>query len=397
MYLQVHQPYRVKRYRVFDIGEDPEYFNATGAHNLNNEWILKKVALKSYAPTLRVMLELLERHPEFTFALSFSGIVLEQLAAWDSDTLTLFKQVIATGRVEVLSETYYHSLAFFYSKKEFERQVLLHRHKIQDLFGVTPTVFRNTELSYNNDVGQWADAAGYRAVLAEGWHTILGDRSPNFVYHPKGATDIKLLLKNYKLSDDVAFRFGQKSWESWPLTADTYAHWISSINGNGETVNLFMDFETFGEHQWEDTGIFEFLRALPSAILAHPDNTFMTPSQTVATYDDRGEIDAPNILTWADTDRDLTAWVANDMQRSAIESVYALEEKVLATNDLALITSWRRLQTSDHFYYMCTKWSNDGDVHAYFSPYDSPYDAFIAYMNAIKDLTIRIEAVHNKI
>lgn len=396
IYLQVHQPYRVKRYRVFDIGEDKNYFNATGEHNLNNEWILKKVATKSYTPTLRVLIELLERHPEFTFALSFSGIVLEQLEAWAPETLALFKKAIATGRVEVLGETYYHSLAFFYSKKEFERQVALHTKKIKELFGITPTVFRNTELSYRNDVGTWAEGAGYTAVLAEGWHKVLGERSPNFVYHPKGTKNIKLLLKNYKLSDDVAFRFGQKSWESWPLTADTYAHWISSVNGNGETVNLFMDFETFGEHQWEDTGIFDFLRELPSKILKHRDNSFKTPSRTAVAFSDRGEVDSPEILTWADTDRDLTAWVANDMQRSAIEAVYALEDSVLATKDSEIITSWRKLQTSDHFYYMCTKWSNDGDVHAYFSPYDSPYDAFIAYMNVLKDVTLRIEAVHNK-
>jgi alpha-amylase len=286
------------------------------------------------------------------------------------------------------------NLSFFYSKDEFEKQVKMHKDLVKRLFNVTPKVFRNTELSYRNDLGEWAERSGYKGIIAEGWDPFLGWRSPNFVYRPKGTKKIALLLKNYKLSDDVAFRFSSKSWAEWPLTAEKFGQWFSSINGNGETVNLFMDYETFGEHQWEDTGIFEFLKKLPEEILKHKDNNFKTPSEVIESYDKRDEVDMPSIVTWADTDRDLTAWVGNDMQRAAIENIYALENKVMNTGDKKLIDDWRKLLTSDHFYYMCTKWFADGDVHAYFSPYESPYEAFITYMNAVNDLKIRI---HNSL
>jgi alpha-amylase len=233
--------------------------------------------------------------------------------------------------------------------------------------------------------------------MAEGWDPILGWRSPNYVYQPKGCSKIKLLLKNYKLSDDLAFRFGNRSWESWPLSAETYARWIHAHHGDGHTVNLFMDFETFGEHQWEDTGIFDFLRALPTALLSHGDTGFKTPTETINAYPSVGEIDVPHILTWADTDRDLTAWTGNDIQKDAIASIYRMESDVIETGDAHLIETWRKMQTSDHFYYMCTKWFSDGDVHAYFSPYESPYDAYIAFMNALSDLQLRVtEALRKK-
>jgi alpha-amylase len=239
-------------------------------------------------------------------------------------------------------------------------------------------------------LAKWCEDNGYLGIMAEGWDKYLGWRSPNYLYRPSGCKKIKVLLKNYKLSDDVAFRFGNKDWNNWPLNADTYANWIHSHHGNGETVNLFMDYESFGEHQWEDTGIFNFLRALPEMILRHPDTSFKTATETVQSYETVGEYDVPEVLTWADTDRDLTAWVGNDIQRDAIASVYRMEEDVMKTKKKDLIETWRKLQTSDHFYYMCTKWSNDGDVHAYFSPYQSPYDAYIAFMNALSDLQLRV-------
>jgi alpha-amylase len=380
----------VKRYRAFDIGEDKEYFNANDQTDLNNEKVLRKVAEKSYLPATAVLGELLETHPEFRFALSFSGTILDQFEAYLPDALHGFQELVHTGRVEILADTYYHSLAFFYSRPEFERQVALHRKKIQDLFGVTPRVFRNTELSYTNSLAKWCEDNGYLGIMAEGWDPILGWRSPNYLYQPKGCSKIKVLLKNYKLSDDVAFRFGNRGWESWPLDAPTYARWIHAHHGDGHTINLFMDFETFGEHQWEDTGIFHFLRDLPRALLKHPDTSFKTPTETVLSYPSVGEFDVPHILTWADTDRDLTAWVGNDIQRDAIAAIYSMEDEVLRANNENLIETWRRLQTSDHFYYMCTKWFNDGDVHAYFSPYESPYDAYIAFMNALSDLQLRV-------
>lgn len=390
----MHQPYRVKRYRVFDIGEDDNYFNDESGQDLDNRFIIEKVAHKSYRPTNKVLEELLHAHPEFRFNLSFSGTVLDQFAAYAPDVLESFQRLVATGRVEILADTYYHSLAFFYSLPEFEAQVQKHEEKIQSLFGVTPKVFRNTELSYRNDLAKWCEDNGYIGIMAEGWDKYLGWRSPNFLYRPAGCERIKVLLKNYKLSDDVAFRFSNQAWESWPLNAETYAEWINSYHGNGETVNLFMDYESFGEHQWEDTGIFEFLRHLPDAVMRHPDTTFKTATETVQSYDVVGEYDVPDVLTWADVDRDLTAWVGNEIQRDAIATTYRLEEKVRQIKDSALTESWRKLQTSDHFYYMCTKWSADGDVHAYFSPYETPYDAYIAFMNALTDLKHRIDLKH---
>tara|TARA_B100000508_G_C11459042_1_gene278240 strand:+ start:317 stop:1666 length:1350 start_codon:yes stop_codon:yes gene_type:complete len=392
-YFHVHQPYRVKRYRVFDIGNDDQYFNDASTGDLNNQWIVEKVAGKSYRPMIATLQHLLDEHPEFRFALSFSGTVLDQFADYAPDVLEGFQKLVASGRVEVLADTYHHSLAFFYSQPEFERQVQMHEERVRGLFGYQPRVFRNTELSYRNDLAHWCEEHGYLGIMAEGWEPVLGWRSPNYVYRPVGTKNIKLLLKNYKLSDDIAFRFGNQGWESWPLSAETYAHWIHSHHGAGQTINLFMDFETFGEHQWEDTGIFAFMQTLPKLLLAHPDTTFRTPTETVQAHEPADEVDVPHILTWADTDRDLTAWTGNDIQKDAIAATYALEADVLKTDDPGLIETWRKLQTSDHFYYMCTKWFNDGDVHAYFSPYQSPYDAYIAFMNALSDLQLRVQQV----
>lgn len=389
-YFHVHQPYRVKRYRVFDIGNDTEYFNDGSETDLNNRRIVEKVANKSYRPMNALLGRMLEEYPEFRFALSFSGTALDQFEAYAPDVLESFQKLVATGRVEILADTYHHSLAFFYSVPEFERQVLKHRARIEELFSYTPRVFRNTELSYRNDLAAWCDENGYLGIMAEGWDPVLEWRSPNFLYRPVGTKQIKVLLKNYKLSDDVAFRFGNRGWESWPLSAETYASWIHSHHGNGQTINLFMDYETFGEHQWADTGIFDFWQVLPQ-YLGRRDTTFLTPSETVMTYDAVGELDVPSVLTWADTDRDLTAWTGNDIQKDAIAATYALEADVLKTEDEALIETWRKLQTSDHFYYMCTKWFQDGDVHAYFSPYESPYDAYVAFMNALSDLQLRVQ------
>lgn len=388
-YFQVHQPYRVKRYRVFDIGFDPEYFNDRSETDLNNRRICEKVARKSYIPATKLLIELLKRHPEMKISFSFSGVALEQMERYTPEVIDLFKQVVETGQVEVLGETYFHSLAFFFSQPEFERQVRMHRDIIRRIFGVWPRVFRNTELSYRNDLAHWAERAGYAGIITEGWDPILGWRSPNYVYQPVGTQNIRLLLKNYKLSDDMAFRFSNRGWTEWPLTAEKYGQWLSS--SEGDTINLFMDYETFGEHQWEDTGIFQFLEKLPEEVFRNPHLGFKTPSETIAAYDSKDYVDMPHIVTWADTDRDLTAWVDNPMQKAAIHACYDLEQPVMFSNDNKMIEDWRRLQTSDHFYYMCTKWFSDGDVHAYFSPYESPYDAYIAYMNALSDLRLRLE------
>src|SRR3989344_1754905 len=327
-YFQVHQPYRVKRYRIFDVGNDVNYFNDQSESNLNNERIVKKVAAKCYLPANEVMLELLNLHPEFKISYSISGVALEQFEKYEPKVLESFKRLIDTGRVELLTETYHHSLAFLHSKKEYLRQILLHQKKIKDIFGVTPTIFRNTELIYNNDLADLIEGLGFKGMLAEGADHILNGQSQNFIYQlPRGK--LKLLLKNYKLSDDIAFRFSSRDWAEWPLSADKFAHWIGAINGNGEVVNLFMDYETFGEHQWADTGIFDFLRELPSELLKHPDNDFVTPSEAVARFTSRGELDVPHYISWADIERDLSAWSSNDMQIDALKKLYALEKKIL--------------------------------------------------------------------
>lgn len=390
-YFQVHQPMRIKRYRIFDIGMDHDYFNDDSSFNLNNKKILHKVANKCYLPTNKVMLDLLKKHPEFKISYSFSGIFLHQIETYYPEVLESFQKLVKTGQVEVLSETYYHSLSFLYSKKEFKKQVLMHRKKVKELFGVTPKVFRNTELIYSNEVAQTAESMGFKGILAEGADHVLGWRSPNFLYTPKGTKSIRLLLKNYKLSDDIAFRFSSKEWNEHPLTAPKFAKWISAVNGNGELINLFMDYETFGEHQWEDTGIFEFLKHLPQEILKHPDNNFVTPSEAIKKYKPVAELDVPYYVSWADTERDLSAWLSNAIQHDTINKVYSMEERVLKTNDKDLIEDWRRLQTSDHYYYMCTKWFADGDVHKYFNPYESPYEAFISCMNVLNDLELRLQ------
>ncbi|MCA9353774.1 glycoside hydrolase family 57 protein [Candidatus Nomurabacteria bacterium] len=391
LYLHVHQPFRIKKYNAFSIGNDRDYFGDFSDTSLNNEKVLYKVAEKSYIPTNKVLLELLNKHPEFRFSMSISGTVLEQFEKYHPEVLKSFQDLVKTGRVELVADTFYHSLAFFYSREEFERQVDEHHKILKRLFKKTPKVFRNTELSYNNELAKWADQKGYKAILAEGWDPILGWRSPNFVYRPKGTKKIKLLMKNYRLSDDIAFRFGEKSWAGWPLDASKFASWVLANHGSGETINLFMDYETFGEHQWEDTGIFDFLRHFPGEILSHQDTTFRTISETAKVYQVRDEVDVPHTITWADTERDLTAWIGNDIQRAALESIYKLEQDILKTKNKELIKDWKYLQTSDHFYYMCTKWWKDGDVHAYFSPYSSPYDAYISFMNVINDVKLRLE------
>lgn len=390
-YFQVHQPRRIKKYPIFNIGKDHKYFNSEAENNLNNERIFKKVASKCYLPTNRAILELLKRYPSFKVSYSLSGIFLEQAEEYAPEVLKSFYDLVATGQVELLSETYYHSLAVLYSKEEFEHQVKMHQDMIEKFFGVKPKVFRNTELIYNNDIARIVEGMGFDAILAEGVDDILGWRSPNFVYKPTGLEKIKLLLKNYKLSDDIAFRFSSRDWKEWPLTADKFAHWVSGHNGNGEVINLFMDYETFGEHQWEDTGIFNFLKSLPGEILRNPDNGFKTPSEVVSAYEAKDEIDVQRHISWADVERDLSAWRSNSMQHAALEKIYALGSTILASGNKELITDWRKMQTSDHFYYMCTKWFADGDVHKYFNPYESPYEAFISYMNAFNDLKLRVE------
>ncbi|MEP6710539.1 MAG: glycoside hydrolase family 57 protein [Candidatus Saccharibacteria bacterium] len=396
LYLHVHQPWRVRQYSVFDTAHTHDYFDESNPDtDRNNEKVLRKVADKSYRPMNALLEKLLNTHPEFKVSLSITGTFLEQAEKWAPDVIESFKRLAGTGCVEFLSETYYHSLAFFYSRTEFEKQVEAHKDKIRELFGVETSVFRNTELAYNDELAKWADDYGFKGILAEGWDPVLEWRSPNHVYKPVGTKNIALLLKNYRLSDDLAFRFSNQAWEQWPLTADTYNQWTNASIEDSALVNLFMDYETFGEHQWTDTGIFEFFESFIKQWLSNPDNTFYTVSEAIGVHEPVGEISMPHTVTWADTERDLTAWLGNSMQQEALRHLYALEQDVLRTDDGELMSDWRKLQTSDHVYYMCTKWFTDGDVHAYFSPYESPYDAFLYFMNALRDIRYRLHAYHN--
>ena len=386
-YFQVHQPLRLRHYTVFD--KNDQYFD-----DCKNASICRKVANKCYLPANRLLLDIIRRFGgRFKVAYSITGVLLEQLERYSPEVMSTFDALAETGCVEFLAETYYHSLSFLYSHDEFVEQVNKHTETIEYLFGQRPRVFRNTELIYNNDLARLVESMGnFDAIITEGADHILGFRSPNFVYQPSGCSKLKLLLKNYRLSDDIAFRFSNRDWSQWPLTADKFAQWINSINGNGNVVNLFMDYETFGEHQWKDTGIFDFMRHLPEQILKHPDNDFKTPSEAAQCYEPADTLDVPHIISWADTERDVSAWLGNAMQSNAIHELYRLEEKIKETGDEKIIDDWRKLQASDHFYYMCTKYFADGDVHKYFNPYDSPYDSYINFMNVLNNLQSRCSA-----
>ena len=387
LYFQVHQPFRLRRdYNFFKIGRDHQYEDPDFARQM-----ICQVAERCYLPANALLLELIRRHEgEFRVCFSLTGTVIEQLRDYAPAALAGFQQLAATGQVELLDETYYHALAFLYSRDEFRAQVAQHRQLMKDLFDCEPTCFRNTELIYNNDLAREVEALGYQAVLTEGANQILGWRSPNFVYQPAPSYKLKLLLNNYRLADDLAFRFADRGWDQYPLTPAKYAGWIHRVAGNGEVVNLFLDYGTFGERQAADTGIFEFLRGLPAAVLARPDFGFRTPSEVAAAHQPMAKIDVPHTISWADVERDLTAWVGNPMQDSALEYLYSLREPVLNSGDDDLIRAWQHLQSSDHFYYMCTKWFSDGDVHRYFNPFASPHDAYVVYINVLNDIQERL-------
>jgi len=300
-----------------------------------------------------------------------------------------FKALAATGCVEFLAETYSHSLASLASTAEFKKQVKQHADLMKRLFGVKPVVFRNTELVYSDAIGATVADMGYGVMLTEGAKHILGWKSPDFVYANAINPKLKLLLRNFNLSDDIAFRFSDKGWSGWPLTAEKFADWSVSTLEKGDVVNLFMDYETFGEHQRSASGIFDFLNSLPSAILARGID-FCTPSEAVRRYQPVAPLNVPYPISWADEERDTSAWLGNELQEEAFNKLYALESDVYKTKDDNLVTMFRRLQESDHFYYMCTKFFSDGSVHSYFNPYDTPYEAFINYMNVLADFELRV-------
>lgn len=390
-YFEVHQPYRLKPYGALQVGRDHDYFD----DKLNAE-VLRKVSKKCYLPANESMLRLIERtEGRFRVSYAITGVAIEQMKRYAPAALDSFVRLAKTGAVEIIAETYYHSLAALYDEDELREQIELELELVKKMFGQTPRVFRNTELIYDDGVGQYISDLGFDAILVEGADDILAWRSPNFVYRVAGR-ETRLLAKNYKLSDDIAFRFSNRAWKEFPLTADKFAKWIHGHSGAGDVINLFMDYETFGEHQWRETGIFDFLERLPNLLFTHPNWDILTPSQVVDRYPVLGELSFQRTVSWADAGRDISAWRGNAMQQRALSEIYALGPEVKRRNNSNLLALWRRLQTSDHFYYMATKSASDADVHDYFSPYEGPYDAFIHYMNVMKDLKLSVLAPSEK-
>ena len=383
-YFQVHQPWRLKTYRFFNMGNDHNYLD-----DFTNRAIMQKVARECYLPMNALLLNLINEHKgALRCSFSITGSAVEQFKAYAPEVLESFMRLADTGCVEFLGETYSHSLSSLYSVEEFKQEVKLHSQMLKEEFGVKPTTFRNTELIYSDDIAKAVEGMGFKAMLAEGARHILGRKSPNFVYTDAVDNKLRLLLRNYKLSDDIAFRFSNEGWPEWPLTADKFAQWVASENG--DVVNLFMDYETFGEHQKASTGIFDFMKALPAALLATGEVEFATASEAAKRLQPVAVLHCPYAMSWADEERDVTAWLGNDLQNEAFNKLYALAPKVKKVKNKDFEFVWHFMQNSDHFYYMATKWFSDGDVHSYFNPYDSAYEAFINYMNVLADFEIEL-------
>ncbi len=394
LYFQIHQPYRLGDYTVFDIGDRQDYFDED-----SNEQLCKRAAERCYLPTNDRIFDLIkDTEGRLKVSYSISGVAVDQFGLYAPEVIESFQKLSETGAVEFLSETYYHSICYLYSKDEFVKQVKKHKCKIETLFGQTPKALRNTELIYDNNLAQLAEDMGYTAILAEGAESILGWRSPDFVYRPVNTKNIKLLLRNYKLSDDISFRFSERDWDQWPLTAEKFAQWIDAIGriSNNSLINIFMDYETFGEHQQEETGIFEFLKQLPVEVLKNRNNSFKTITEAAMAHEPVAELDVPEMVSWADAERDVSVWVGNSMQKNAAEQLFLLADKLKDCDDQQLLEDWRRLQTSDHFYYMCTKWLDDGDIYRFFNPHGSPYDAFTTFMNVLNDVILRVDSIQEK-
>jgi len=389
-YFQVHQPFRLRTYRFFDIGASHYYYD-----DYQNRTIIKRVAEHSYIPMNNILLGLIKEYgAAFRVSFSISGIALDQLEMYAPEVLESFKKLAATGNVEFLAETYAHSLVALKDPEEFRKQVTKHADRIEELFGTRPTAFRNTEMIYSDQIGSMVYDMGFNLMLTEGAKHVLGWKSPNFLYCSGANPKLKLLLRNYQLSDDIGFRFSNQSWIEWPLTAEKFAKWIGTFDKNQPVLNIFLDYESFGEHQRAETGIFDFMKALPKQVFANTNYTFGTPSQIAAKLQPVSAVNVPHPISWADEERDLTAWLGNEMQDEAYDSLYNLAAKVRNSSNPEIQKDWLYLQASDHFYYMCTKWFSDGAVHKYFNPYSTPYEAFINYMNILSDFIGRVE--HSK-
>lgn len=385
-YFQIHQPFRLKTYRFFDIGNDHYYYD-----DFSNDDIITRIAQRSYLPANNMLLDMIKQYGKaFKVAFSISGTALEQLEQYVPEFIESMKELAATGCVEFLSETYAHSLSSLEDPDEFVSQVKNHDKKIYQLFGQHPKVFRNTELIYDDDISSMVQSMGFKAAITDGAKHILGWKSPNYVYSSATASKLKLLLKNSKLSDDITFRFSNPEWASYPLTADKYIDWIANLPQEEQIINLFMNYETFGELQPRETGIFEFMKALPR-FAAERGIEFWTPSEVVSKLKSVGSLSVPYPMSWADEARDTSAWLGNTLQKEAVKKLYSISERVRLCDDKRIKQDWYYLQASDHFFYMSTKHSEDGSVHSHYSPYDSPYMAFTNYMNVLSDFMIRVD------
>ena len=388
-YFQVHQPFRLKRYRFFDLGHDHYYYD-----DFSNESIMRKVADKCYLPANSIILDLIQKNKgKFKVTFSLSGLAINQFRLYAPEVLDSFRKLAETGMVEFLAETNSHSLVSLRSRSEFERQINNHKEMLKQFLGVEPTSFRNTELIYSDTIGSWVADMGFKSIMTEGAKHVLGWKSPNYLYCNSINPRLKVLLRNFVLSDDIAFRFSNRNWNSWPLTADKYASWINKLAPKSELINIFLDYETFGEHNWKETGIFDFLSHMPGAILKKTPFKFMTPTEISETLQPISAISIPSPISWADEERDITAWLGNEMQVAALDKLYSLAGKVNKCEDDLIKKDWEYLQSSDHFYYMATKFFSDGAVHAYFNPYETPYDAFMNYMNVLIDFEIRLKKI----
>ena len=397
---EVHQPHRLRRNlfwegKVFRRLSKNELFNYYFDNEVDRE-IFKRAARKCYFPSNQILLDVIDGHKherkQVKVAFSVSGVFLEQCEMFDKDLLESFKQLATSGKVEFLNQTYYHSISSLYpEKEEFIKQAKMHRQTVEDLLGYTPHVFENTELLYNNTIAKTVESLGYKGIFTEGVEKILGEKSPNFIYTPKGAKKIRVLLRNYKLTDDIGFRFSARWWPEWPLTADKYARWLSETKG--ECINIFPDYETFGEHHWPETGIHSFLQHLPDEILKFDHLQMATPSEVVDKQASAGEIDVPEAegtVSWADIQRDQSGWLGNVMQWAYYTTIRRLEPFIKEAEDGEFLRLWRDFQTSDHLYYMFTAGGGPGDVHSYFSPYESPMDAFVVAQSLLNDFEARL-------
>ncbi len=383
LYFQIHQPFRLKRYRFFDIGKDHYYYD-----DFANDDVITRIARNSYLPVVESMKEMIEAsNGQFKAAFSISGVALEQLEMYVPELIDALKSLAQTGCVEFLSETYSHSLSSLSEVEEFRAQVKAHDEKIYTLFGQKPKVFRNTELIYSDEIAGMIAGMGFKGVITEGAKHILGWKSPNYLYNSMAAPKLKMLLRNEKFTDDIARRFSDYEWSEYPLTAEKFIKWVSETPAEEPIVNIFMNCEALGEGNLRESGIFDFFKALPR-FAAEAGIGFITPSEAVSKLRPVDALSVPYPMSWTDEARDVSTWLGNRLQNEAFHKLYALAERVRMCDDRRIKQDWNYLQASDHFFFMSTKY---GAGKSSYSPYETPFDAFINYMNVLSDFIVRVE------